>query len=200
MSVCGTMHKVIYELQSEADFIWEHWNNYKLDRQKATQNWKLHTYSGDQRQSLSLYISSIKTGSLTMNCRKKKERIAKNICTPGLLKRVNAIILISMHRLMQGTFFSFVCCCFSTQKESFFSLLSFIQAVHSIALVTLPESTGISLAFSHTDAMLVHGLSLKARLSFIGHEVHCFNFSQFTSLRWRGKHCWNAVRWRGSHC
>lgn len=24
--------------------------------------------------------------------------------------------------------------------------------------------------------MLVHGLSLKARLSFIGHEVHCCNF------------------------
>jgi len=24
--------------------------------------------------------------------------------------------------------------------------------------------------------MLVPGLSLKARLSFIGHEVHCFNF------------------------
>lgn len=135
--------------------------------------------TGDQRQSLSLYISSIKTGSLTLNCREKeKERIAKNICTPGLLKRVNAMILISMHRLMQGTFF---CCCLLllfNPKRSFFSLLSFIQAVHRIALVTLPGSKyrHLSLAFSHTDAMLVHWLSLKARLSFIGHEVHCFNF------------------------
>lgn len=54
-------------------------------------------------------------------------------------------------------------------------MLSFIQAVHSITLC-LRVGTDISVAFPHTNAMLVHGLSLIARLSFIGHEVHCFNF------------------------
>lgn len=50
-------------------------------------------------------------------------------------------------------------------------MLSFIQAVHSITLC-LRVGTDISVAFPHTNAMLV----LIARLSFIGHEVHCFNF------------------------
>lgn len=42
--------------------------------------------------------------------------------------------------------------------------------------MSLRVSTDISLALSHTNAVLVRVSSLKASLSFIGHEVHCLSF------------------------
>lgn len=109
-----------------------------------------------------------------MNCRRKKRELHKISVLQGSWKEWNAIIWISMHRLMQGTFF--VCCCFLTQKGFFFFFIEFHSSCSWYSTCLLRVSINISLAFSHTDAMLVHVLSLKAKLSFIGHEVHCFNF------------------------
>jgi len=43
--------------------------------------------------------------------------------------------------------------------------------IEHFSSLCLRESTNISLALSHTDAKLVHGLSQIAGLQFLGHEV-----------------------------
>lgn len=103
------------------------------------------------------------TGSLAVKCKKKKEKIIQ-----GSLR---VMIWIHMHRLIQGTFrFPLLL----TPKCFFFCLLflSLIKLIIS-AWKLVPTSF---LHIPHTDATLVHALSLKTLGSFIGHEVHCFNF------------------------
>lgn len=72
--------------RSEAVFIWEHWNNYKLDRQKATQNWKLGVYLGDQRQSLSFLHFYYQNRVISYEVQEKDGKNCKNDLYPGLLK------------------------------------------------------------------------------------------------------------------
>jgi len=70
MSVCGTMHKVIYELQVRLTL---------FESIEITTSWKLHRTGsyvhvmGIRGNLFHFTYSSIKTGPLNMNCSKKKK-------------------------------------------------------------------------------------------------------------------------------
>lgn len=159
-----------------------------LDRQRATQNWKLRTYYGDRRQFLSLcfFKKNSKTGLLTTNYIYKQKKNCNKISLFQALKKsecddynqyAEANAALILYRLRPK------------RKSS-----SFPSSSSSRAHVALPESehqTSLSLSLSCVFTTVTqcwsHGLSPKVRFPRIGHEVHCFNFPSLQVLRRRGK-------------